>query len=171
MLPLDPIGLAPAFSQAGEIAKKKDKKKETENIKTKSFSSLLETSQEQTSTPIHNANNTPDIEGKSFDETLQLLVDSVYTAGDRLKKNPSTEEFKEYRKSLSYFLNFVVKNTYEIETYQRRRGKKHVVYTLVTLTNEKLDKLASDILFNQADQLRILARVEEINGILVDFFS
>ncbi len=172
MYPLDPLGLAPSLFQAGEIAKKKEKKNDTSKINSKSFSSVLQANQEQKE--ILEAGDTlfsQEIEGKSFDEALQYLVDSVYIAGDQLKKNPFAEEFKTYRKTLSNFLHFVVKNSYEIETHQRRRGKKQVVYTLVNVVNQKLDNLANDILFNQADQLHILARVEEINGLLVDFFS
>ncbi len=169
MLPLDPLGLAPAFHQAGEIAKKKEQKSTA--TKSKSFVSILQNTQEQQELIHEESTLLHDIEGKTFDDALQFLVDSVYSAGDKLKKNPYADEFKNYRKSLSNFLQFVVKNTYEIETHQRRRGKKRVVYTLVNVVNQKLDSLATGILFNQADQLSILARVEEINGLLVDFFS
>ncbi len=172
MLPLDPLGLATTLFQAGEIAKKKEHKSDTSKIKSKPFSSALQTAQEQKE--ILENNDTAflsEIEGKPFEEKLHYLVDSVYTAGDRLKKNPYTDEYKSYRKTLSHFLDFVVKNSYEIETQQRRRGQKRVVYTLVNVVNQRLDTLASDILFNQNDQLNILARIEEINGLLVDFFS
>ncbi len=171
MLPLDPLGLAPSFQQAAEIGKKKEKKTDTSKLKSTSFATILQSSQEQDISPTDDTDLLKNIEGKSFDETLQYLVDGVYAAGDRLKKNPHTDEFKKYRKSLSQFLNFIVKNTYEIETQQRRRGKKRVVYTLVNVVNQKLDSLANGILFNQADQIKLLARVEEINGLLVDFFS
>ncbi len=171
MLPLDPLGLAPSLFHAGEIAKKKEHKASTSKAKAHSFSSILENTQEQQELESEEKTFLQDIEGKTFEDTLQYLVDSVYIAGDKLKKNPYAEDFKNYRKTLSHFLEFIVKNTYEIETHQRRRGKKRVVYTLVNVVNEKLDKLANGILFNQADQLNILARVEEINGLLVDFFS
>ncbi len=171
MLPLDPLGLSPTFSQAGEIAKKKEKKASNAKTKVKSFSSVLKTTQDNQEVFINDTDTIAALEGKSFDETLQYLVDSVYLAGDKLKKNPFTEELKDYRKSLSQFLNFIIKNSYEVETFQRKRGKKRVVYTLVNVVNQKLDTLATDILFNQADQISILVRIEEINGLLVDFFS
>ncbi len=172
MAVVDPLGIAHTFSHTGEITKKKDQKSNNTRIKSKSFSSIMETAQqEQESGFIDNTQLPQEIIGKDFDETLQYLVDSVYEAGDRLKKNPYTDEFKEYKKSLSTFLSFVVKNTYEIETHQRRKGKTKIVYTLVTVVNSKLDNLANDILYNQSEQLKILAKIEEINGILVDFFS
>ncbi len=172
MQSLDPLGLAHSFSQASEIAKKKEQKNSATKTKSKSFATILQTNQaEQEISSEMDIEYLHAIEGKSFDDTLQYLVDSVYSAGDKLKKNPSADEFKSYRKSLSHFLEFIVKNTYEIETHQRIRGRKRVVYTLVNVVNEKLDKLANGILFNQNDQLNILARVEEINGLLVDFFS
>lgn len=170
MSALDPLGTSPFFSASSEISKKKEKKENSHKVKTHPFAVALEKAEEQ---PIiaGEADLPLEIRGKTFDEALQYLVDSVYSAGDRLKKEPYTDEFKNYKKALSQFMSFIVKNSYEIEAHERRNGAKRQIFTLVQVVNTKLDELATGILFNQADQLKILAKIEEINGILVDFFS
>ena len=170
MAAIDPLGYGALFSQSQELAKKENKTNKSTSKKI--FSSLLEKKESDIDyEALSDVEFMQSLENKSFDEKLEFLVDSVYTAGDRLKKNPEPEEFKNYRKNMAHFLQFVVKNSYEIETQHRLKGRKRVVYTLVQVVNEKLDSLAADILMNQREQLRILSRLEEINGLLVDFFS
>lgn len=68
-------------------------------------------------------------------------------------------------------MRFVVDNSYEVEVRERRKGKKRRISVTVQIINAKLDELATGILYNQIDQLKILAKVEQINGILIDFMS
>ena len=68
-------------------------------------------------------------------------------------------------------MRFVVDNSYEVEVRERRKGKKRRILVTVQIINAKLDELATGILYNQIDQLKILAKVEQINGILIDFMS
>ena len=167
---IDPLGYSALFSQSQEIAKKEQKAKKTESKKV--FSSVLETAEKENDVDnLSDLEFMQSLETKSFDEKLEFLVDSVYSSGERFKKNQDLEEFKNYRRSLSHFLEFIVKNSYEIENKHRLKGRKRVVYTVVQVVNEKLDSLAADILMNQRDQLRILSRLEEINGLIVDLFS
>ena len=41
-------------------------------------------------------------------------------------------------------------------------------YKVINIVDEKIDKLASDILSNHLETMQILVRIDEINGILVD---
>ncbi len=167
---VDPLGYSALFSQTQEIVKKKEQKTSKSTTKSKLFSSVLDAAQISPDFDfMTEVEFEKSMETKTFDEKLEFLIDSVYTAGDRLKKKQDLEEFKQYRKTLTHFLEFVVKNSYEVETQRRLRGRK--AYTVVQVINEKLDSLAADIIMNQRAQLRILAKVEEINGLLVDYFS
>ena len=65
----------------------------------------------------------------------------------------------------------MVQNSYDIELHERRKGKKKQIVMNVQVINKKLDDLAADILYNQADQLKILAKIDEINGIVVNLLS
>ncbi|EFW36718.1 hypothetical protein HMPREF9554_02834 [Treponema phagedenis F0421] len=46
-----------------------------------------------------------------------------------------------------------------------------IPFTKIKVINEKLDSFIAELLTNQADQLRILQKTEEIYGLLIDLIS
>ena len=172
MAGIDP--LQSSFFNPGEnLTHKKDKDKEKLRVK-KNFADVLKHTSEDSSADrqVLSASMLPDnFGGLSFDDKLTALVDGVYAAGDELKKKPFTDSFIAYKQSLSRFMRFVIDNSYELEIREQRKGKKRRQLITVQTINAKLDELAADILYNQADQLKILAKIDEIHGILVDFLS
>ena len=66
----------------------------------------------------------------------------------------------------------MVERSFAVE--QKTSGRnilKRNVYFRVSVIDESLEKLAAEILRNQRDNLEILRRVDEINGMLVDLLS
>ena len=176
MAAVDPLNIAPFFSAADILTPKKDEKKSAKRTHEHTFTEQLKkASQSENDAAAVNGFNrdglAEEIDGKSFDDALRSLVDAVYTAGDALKKNPYTEDFLTYKTALSHFIRFVVQNSYDIELHERRKGKKKQIVMNVQVINKKLDDLAADILYNQADQLKILAKIDESNGIVVNLLS
>jgi uncharacterized protein YaaR (DUF327 family) len=116
----------------------------------------------------------PGIEGLSFDEALVVLKDELDRAGDNLKLGVSTENFIAYTDAVTNFMKFVVSNNYEMITKKRRRPSikwEDDYFHIVKVVDEKLDRLAAEVLSNHADKLAMLARIDEINGLLVDLIS
>ncbi len=108
------------------------------------------------------------LEGES-EEQIETLLDEVHETGERLKNDPSVGTIKAYKEAVRNFLALVIKRSYAIE--ENTSGVnilKRKRLTLVKLVDQKLDRLASGILLNQRDQMEILRKVEEINGLLVD---
>ncbi len=180
MAAVDPMHISPFFNvpDAQPRKKVKDERTSAQNKSTGSvFGTLLKETEKEAAieaefeTEVRENQNVREKAGLSFDEQLTELVDAVYAAGDELKKNPFTDTFIIYKKRLSRFMQFVVQNAYELEVRERRKGTKRQQLVTVQTINAKLDELAADILYNQADQLKILAKVEEINGLVVDFLS
>lgn len=180
MAAVDPMHISPFFAvpDAQPRKKVKDERTSAQNKSTGSvFGTLLKETEKEAAieaefeTEVRENQNVREKAGLSFDEQLTELVDAVYAAGDELKKNPFTDTFIIYKKRLSRFMQFVVQNAYELEVRERRKGTKRQQLVTVQTINAKLDELAADILYNQADQLKILAKVEEINGLVVDFLS
>ncbi|WP_428770702.1 YaaR family protein [Treponema sp. HNW] len=169
---IDP--LQSSFFNPGEnLTHKKDRDKEKLRVQ-KSFADVLKRTSEDSAAEqqVLSAHMMPDnFDALSFDDKLTALVDGVYAAGDELKKKPFTDSFIAYKQSLSRFMRFVVDNSYELEIREQRKGKKRRQLITVQTINAKLDELAADILYNQADQLKILAKIDEIHGVLVDFLS
>jgi uncharacterized protein YaaR (DUF327 family) len=120
------------------------------------------------------------------EETLQELMDAVHSTGDSLRNHPLPNEVMHYKKAVKDFLRYVVENTYVIEQeigipnslkpgFKKPRSspeaKERKTYQMIQVVDRKLDQLAAVILAGQSTQLDILARLEEITGILVDLLQ
>jgi uncharacterized protein YaaR (DUF327 family) len=151
--------------------KKQNSKAGTVN-KTGGFQSLLET-QGKAEFSAETA-GIPGIEGLPFDEALVVLKDELDRAGDNLKLGVATENYIAYKAAVKNFMKFVVSNNYEMITKKRRRPSikwEDDYFHIVKVVDEKLDRLAAEVLSNHADKLAMLAKIDEINGLLVDLIS
>lgn len=45
------------------------------------------------------------------------------------------------------------------------------MYGIIRLVDEKLDELAQELVNEESDKIAILARVDEIRGLLLDIFA
>ncbi|MCF6334183.1 MAG: YaaR family protein [Spirochaetales bacterium] len=108
------------------------------------------------------------------DLDLEDIMDRVHETGEQLKELPTLDNVKSYKLAVSGFLKFVVKNSLTAET---RAGanfnplKKQKRYTIIRIVDEKLERLAAGVLQNQGDNLFILEKIEEINGLIVDLLK
>lgn len=104
--------------------------------------------------------------------SLETLLDEVHESGDRLKENPSVDLVQAYKKAVRDFVHHVVERSFAVERKTSGRNVlKRNAYFRVSVIDESLEKLAAEILRNQRDNLDILRRVDEINGMLVDLLS
>lgn len=148
--------------------KDKKKTKETKKKENTSFVSQLKSASLQT-------NATLPLEA-SVEAELDDLLEAVTENGENLKKNQTFNYVKKYRQSVQRFMRYIVDNAFNVERVRltkfqvlKRKGQPEL--TMLTVVNEKLDKLAAGILQNQFDQLEVLARVDEVNGLLVDLIQ
>jgi uncharacterized protein YaaR (DUF327 family) len=139
--------------------------------KTGGFRSLLET--QARSEFSETGTDIPGIEGLSFDEALVVLKDALEIAGDNLKTDGAMQNSITYKVAVKNFMQFVVSKNYEIESPMGRlqNDGSRKLYFLIKIVDEKLDRLAAEVLSNHADKLALLAKIDEINGLLIDFLS
>ncbi len=113
------------------------------------------------------------LDAQGFSEaSVETLLDEVHQAGDSLKQNPTVDLVQAYKKAVRDFVHHVVDRSFLVE--QKTSGRnilKRNAYYRISVIDESLEKLAAEILRNQRDNLEILRRVDEINGMLVDLFS
>ncbi len=115
-----------------------------------------------------------EIAGMEFEEALVYLKDQADLASDVAKAEFSMESFKAYRKAIGDLIRFIVHTNYEVKMNVRRRPSKRFKtekFYLINVVDEKIDKLAADILANHLETVQILVRIDEINGILVDLIT
>jgi len=119
------------------------------------------------------------------EETSVKLMDEVHNAGSALRDRPFPDEIIRYKQAVRNFVFYVVKNSYAVESekglprYMRpgaaakpgtARDERNA-YTKINVIDKKLEDMAAGILAGQLDQLKIIARLEEINGLLIDLLQ
>ena len=113
------------------------------------------------------------LSGEVVDEDgLAELMDDIQKWGSELAENPSPGNILEYKKRISLFLRSLLSASIVVdETVGRQRKGKKPKYSLIRVVNQKLDQLAMAILQNQKDKFAILAKTNELHGLLVDLLS
>lgn len=112
------------------------------------------------------------IEEAGLAERLNLMMEEIVMQGDKIVKRMDVREMKRYRKLIKEFMNEIVNRSHKFsrENFLDRRGR-HRVYGIIRLVDEKLDELAQELVNEECDKIAILARVDEIRGLLLDIFT
>jgi uncharacterized protein YaaR (DUF327 family) len=105
------------------------------------------------------------------EEALQELLDDVHSSGDALRLRPLAEEIRRYKQAVRHFLHYVVENGYAVKTENYLFNHEKRRKALIVVVDEKLEQLAAGILSGQLGQVDILARLDEITGLLVDLLQ
>jgi uncharacterized protein YaaR (DUF327 family) len=143
--------------------KKKTQKKE--KAKSRSFSRLVEEA-EGAEAPSE------ELEEPQERRAVEELLDGVFAAGDQLKKLPTLETVKDYRRKVKAFVKYVVSRTVALrETASGANILRRKRFTLVEVIDKRLESLALSVFSAQREQIAILAQVDEINGLLIDLVS
>jgi uncharacterized protein YaaR (DUF327 family) len=103
---------------------------------------------------------------------VKALLDDVHDSGDRLRNRPFPEEIKQYKQAVRNFLHYIVENGYAVEEHTSGANLlKRKKFTIVQVVDHKLEQLAAGILSGQTAQIELLARIDEIQGLLVDLLQ
>jgi hypothetical protein len=120
------------------------------------------------------------------EDSVNLLMDEVRDAGDRLKSRPLPEEIMRYKLAVRNFINYIVQNCYSSEgdigiqnkykpAFKGRRATPEAEhsnkYVRIQVIDKKLEDLAAMLLSSQVRQMELISRLEEIRGLLVDLLQ
>lgn len=99
-------------------------------------------------------------------------MDEITAQGERIAKHMDVTDMKKYRSLVKEFMNEVVTHSHEFsrENFLDRRGR-HRVYGIVRLVDKNLDDLAKELVKDEKDNLTILNKVGEIQGLLLDIVA
>jgi len=147
------------FSYRREVGRKKGEKGETVRHGG-FFSDALEAAGSQAATEI-----TPE----QTEEATAALLDQVFSLGDRLRSEQSTRNLESYKQAVRAFLSAVVERGMGLQEHASGANiLKRKRYTLVRVVDSRLEELAAGVVSSQTNQLELLAKVDEINGLLID---
>ncbi|WP_294427415.1 YaaR family protein [uncultured Treponema sp.] len=156
-----------ASQQMAQQAKKTEKKEKS------AFAMSLSHNQEKAQ--LMSEGLPVELAGMSQEEAIVFLKDEMDMAGDELKARQSLEAMEKYRKRVSQFMKFVVKNNFEFIRKKRfgrnRKGKPIDPFCQIQIIDQKLNQLANEMLILHGANLNLLAKVEEINGLIIDLMA
>lgn len=109
---------------------------------------------------------------KELQEKLGALMSEITEQGKKISKKKDIRDMKRYRALIKEFVNEIVNRSHEFsrENFLDKRGR-HRIYGIVRLVDEKLDALAGELMQEEADNMKVLAQIGEIRGLLLDLFT
>jgi len=120
------------------------------------------------------------------EDSVNMLMDDVRDAGDRLINRPLPEEIIRYKQAVRNFINYIVQNNFLLDHEEGIQNKykpgfkgsrnsptaeNSKGYTKIQVIDKKLEDLAAMLLASQGRQLELVSKLEEIRGLLVDLMQ
>jgi hypothetical protein len=112
------------------------------------------------------------IDRSNAHEILSKMSHDIVKQGEILSQRYDIAELKRYKQMLAEFIAEAVQHSYEFDKRPTRDGRgRHHVYAVIKRINEKLEGITQDILSSQVDQIKLIADISDINGMLVDLLA
>ncbi len=112
------------------------------------------------------------IEEADLKERLTSMMNDITMQGNRIKKRKDIGDMRKYRSLIKSFMNEILNRSHKFsrENFLDRRGR-HRVYGIIKLIDENLDNLAEELLKDESDNITILNKIGEIEGLLIDILT
>lgn len=112
------------------------------------------------------------IQQEQIREELKVLFGKIETKTNKLQDRLFIEDLVEYKKLVKDFLNISVNNSHVFykENSLDRRGR-HRVYSIVKQVDKELDELTKDFIDIEGNRLKILDKLNDIKGLLLDILT
>ena len=112
------------------------------------------------------------IEDAQLQQKIDGMMVDITKQGEFIARHMDIRDLKKYRGLIKDFLNEVVYRSHKFsrDNFLDRRGR-HRVYGIIRKIDETLDALAEELMMDEKDHLSILARIGEIEGLLLDIFT
>ncbi|MBB5218778.1 MULTISPECIES: YaaR family protein [Treponema] len=150
-----------------------NKDQKTSKIKKKTFASALEKSTYQNQ--LIQEGFPVEIAEMEVEEAAVFLRDEAEKAADALRESQMPDKFADFRKKVSQFMRYLEKNNFEVKVKARKgfnsKGQPLPPRVQVKIINKDLDEMAAYFISSQKDTLKMLAKLNEISGLLVDLLA
>ncbi|NLX86490.1 MAG: YaaR family protein, partial [Clostridiales bacterium] len=111
-------------------------------------------------------------QSQRMEERIAALLEDIDQQGKKLTGSMSLKELLAYKAKVKAFMEEVLSGMlkYAKSSTMDRRGR-HRIYTLVKRINKELEQLTEEMLGEQKNRLKILEKVDNIRGLLVDLYT
>ncbi len=141
-------------------------------------SNLTPTSQTPAPEQVQEANGdfkfvlTSKLEDTGLAERLNLMLQDIVQQGEKISKRNDIKDMQRYRILIKDFMNEVVtrSHVFSRENFLDRKGR-HRVYGIIRQVDKELDELAQELVKDEKNSIDILAKIGQIQGLLLDIFT
>lgn len=111
------------------------------------------------------------MKGLATKERLNLLLERIDKQAERFSKNVDIKELLAYKKLVSEFLKEVVDSMVKFskENFLDRRGR-HRIYAIIKKVDREMEELTEEVLKKEKDNLKILKKLDDIRGLILDIY-
>ncbi len=136
------------------------------------LSPLTQTNQTQPADKSFQFTLTSAIADADLQAKVQRMLSDINVQGRLIARHMDIREMKRYRGLIRDFLNEIVNRSHKFsrENFLDRRGR-HRVYGIIRLIDENLDELAQELVEDEKNQIDILGKIGEIEGLLLDILT
>ena len=112
------------------------------------------------------------IEESELQSKLNGMMEEISAQGDKIAKHMDIKDMKRYRELIKDFMNEVVTHSHKFsrENFLDKRGR-HRVYGIIKLVDKNVDELAQELINEEKSHLKILGKIDEIKGLLLDILT
>jgi len=112
------------------------------------------------------------ISDTALQEQLSTMLTEITEEGQKIAKRRDVRDMKHYRGLIKGFLNEIVNRSHKFsrENFLDRRGR-HRVYGIIRRIDATLDEIAQALVSDERDNIDILAKIGEIQGLILDIFT
>jgi len=99
------------------------------------------------------------------------LFDQIEQLSQELKKSLTPEGVRRYTRAVTAFMKEAIRQSYELgeESCWNRSGNRSS-FVIVRKINQSLEEMMELVLNKEKNQLAILAKIDEIRGLLLDLY-
>ncbi|MGI6684028.1 MAG: YaaR family protein [Bacillota bacterium] len=108
----------------------------------------------------------------AYDKELSSFITQIDLKGKKLAESLSLEDLLEFKNMVKNFLKSTLgqSRSMQEESLWDFRGQPKIM-ARVTKINQALEELGNQVLQTQQEPLKILAKIDEIKGLILDLFA
>ncbi|QTA38414.1 YaaR family protein [Thermosipho ferrireducens] len=112
-----------------------------------------------------------DVEEEVINKEIERVVQEILDAGNDFVRSPTPDSLKKYKEKIKEFLKLIEKKLYKLGgkmDYSTNSPRLHII---VEKVDQKLKDLADKLMTAESGTINFAARVEEINGLILDLYK
>ena len=107
-----------------------------------------------------------------YRDKIKNLLERIDMQAQKLSERLDIAELKRYRSLVTEFIDLTVRHSSEYHKEHKLDGKgRHRIFGIIKKIDAELENLTRDILKEHKDYINVLAKLDDIRGMLVDIIA